>query len=401
MKKFMMMAMFLVASAATFAGDSDALKAILKAKTFADAENLLKANLGQLANDEEKAKAYNKLVDLAMDAYNDQDKIRMTNQAMQKNDPVDEKLMTEMAYNAIYYALECDKYDQLPNAKGKVAPKFVKNNSTRLWQAPRFMLVNAGQEALTNNDYATARKYWTLFVDSDAAPLFKDCDRTQQAPFFGQVARIAAVLAYQDRDMAKALQLADIAMKDSAEYESALNLKLEIYGNELQSREDSINYINQMKGIYAEHKAAGVIEKIYNTYMGLDMVAEAGSFLDGVLAEDPNSFVALADKGVWLLQAQKPEEAITYLVKAMGVNPENALVATYTGTAYSMIAQNTDLAAKKKELYGEAIKYFDKAKLLDPDRMQSNWGYNRYSAYFNYYGEDAPETKQAEEDYKN
>ena len=34
MKKLMMMAMMLVASATAFAGDSDALKAILKAKDF-------------------------------------------------------------------------------------------------------------------------------------------------------------------------------------------------------------------------------------------------------------------------------------------------------------------------------------------------------------------------------
>ena len=36
MKKLMMMAVMFVASATAFAGDSDALKAILKAKTYAD-----------------------------------------------------------------------------------------------------------------------------------------------------------------------------------------------------------------------------------------------------------------------------------------------------------------------------------------------------------------------------
>ncbi len=395
-----MLAMFFVASATAFAGDSDALKAIMKAKTYADAENLLKANLGQLANDEEKAKAYNKLVDLAMDAYNEQDKIRMTNQAMQKNDPVDENLMTEMAYNALVNALECDKYDQLPNAKGKIAPKFAKANSARLWQAPRFMLVNAGQDALTNSDYATARKYWTLFVDSDSAPLFRECDRTAQAPFFGQVARITAVLAYQNKDMDKALQLADIALKDSAEFESAMNLKLEIYANDLKDRTDSLKYIDQLKGIYAEHQIDGVVEKIYNTYMGLNMTSEAASFLDGILASNPNNFVALADKGIMILQQQKATEALPYLLKAYQVQSNNALVATYIGTAYSMQAQEIDNPAKKKEMYAEAIKYFDKAKELDPDRLTSNWGYNRYNAYWNYYGEEAPETKQAEADYR-
>ena len=66
-----------------------------------------------------------------------------------------------------------------------------------------------------------------------------------------------------------------------------------------------------------------------------------------------------------------------------------------------MHAQTLEDPAQKKALYTEAIKYYDKAKELDPDRLQANWGYNRYNAYYNLYGEDAPETKQAEADYKN
>ncbi|MBR4731115.1 MAG: hypothetical protein IK075_12785, partial [Prevotella sp.] len=89
MKKFMMMAMFMVASATAFAGDSDALKAILKAKDYAEAEALLKSGLSQLANDQEKAKAYNKLVDLAYAKYKKEDDIKTTNQMLKKNDPVD------------------------------------------------------------------------------------------------------------------------------------------------------------------------------------------------------------------------------------------------------------------------------------------------------------------------
>ena len=44
-----MMAVMLVASATAFAGDSDALKAILKAKTYDEAEQLVKSTLDQLA----------------------------------------------------------------------------------------------------------------------------------------------------------------------------------------------------------------------------------------------------------------------------------------------------------------------------------------------------------------
>ena len=402
MKKLFMMAVMMVASATAFAGDSDALKAILKAKTYAEAEALVKSNLGSLASDAEKAKAYNKLVDLAMAQYEAQSTIQTENQVAKQmgkeEKPVDVKLMSDMAYNALVAALECDKYDQKPNEKGKVAPKFDKKNVQRLWLSPRNQLVNAGQDALTAKDNASARKYWQLFAESDAAPMFKDQNRDHQKPFFGQVARFAAIFAYQDKDMAKALELADIAMKDPEEYENALNLKLEILGDGLKTKDDSVKYAESLKAIYAEHKVNGVMEKLYNTLLGLGQNEAAEKILDDALVADPNNFVALADKGLSLLQAQKAEEAVKYLKRAYEVKSDNAVIATYAGTAYVVQAQNTEDPAKKKALYKEAITLFDKAKELDPDMLQAKWGYNRYNAYYNYYGENAPETKKAEEE---
>ena len=402
MKKLFVMAVMMVASATAFAGDSDALKAILKTKTYAEAEALVKANLGSLANDAEKAKAYNKLVDLALAQFDAQSTIQTENQVAKQmgkeEKPVDQKLMSDMAYNAIVAGLECDKYDQKPNEKGKVSPKFASKNAQRLWFAPRNQLVNAGQDALTAKDNATARKYWTLFVESDAAPMFKDQNRDQQKPFFGQVARFAAIFAYQDKDMAKALELADVALKDPQEYENALNLKLEILGDGLKTKDDSLKYVENLKTLYAEHKTNGVMEKLYNTLIGVGQSAEADKIIDDALAADPNNFVALADKGLSLLQAQKAEEAVKYLKRAYDIKNDNAIIATYAGTAYVVQAQNVEDPAKKKELYKQAIEMFDKAKELDPDMLQAKWGYNRYNAYYNYYGENAPETKQAEQD---
>ena len=396
------MAVMMVASATAFAGDSDALKAILKAKTYAEAEALVNSSLGSLANDAEKAKAYNKLVDLALAQFDAQSTIQTENQVAKQmgkeEKPVDLQLMSDMAYNAIVAGLECDKYDQKPNEKGKVAPKFASKNAQRLWFAPRNQMVNAGQDALTAKDNATARKFWTLFVESDAAPMFKDQNRDQQKPFFGQVARFAAIFAYQDKDMAKALQLADVAMKDPQEYENALNLKLEILGDGLKTKDDSLKYVENLKSLYAEHKTNGVMEKLYNTLIGVGQAAEADKIIDDALAADPNNFVALADKGLSLLQAQKAEEAVKYLKRAYDVKNDNAIIATYAGTAYVVQAQNVEDPAKKKELYKQAIEMFDKAKELDPDMLQAKWGYNRYNAYYNYYGENAPETKQAEQD---
>ena len=398
-----MMAVMLVASATAFAGDSDALKEILKAKIYADAEALVKSNIDLLASPEEKAKAYNKLVDLAMDQFTAQSTIQTENQvaAQMGKDPkpVDIALMTQMAYNALVAAAECDKYDQMPNAKGKVAPKFAAKNAQRLWIGPRNQLVNAGQDALSARDNATARKYWQLFAESNQFPFFKDCDREGQKPYFGQVARFAAVFAYQDKDMQKALELADIAMQDPEEKDNALNLKLEILGNELTTKEDSLNYLNKLKEIYVEHKTDGVMEKLYNTLSALGQEAEADKVLDDALAVNPDNVVALADKGLGLIN-KDAAAAAKYLKRAAELKDDNALIQTYAGTALSVQAQNTEDPAAKKAIYEEAIKFYDKAKELDPDMLQAKWGYNRFNAYYNYYGPDAPETQQAEADSK-
>ena len=159
-----------------------------------------------------------------------------------------------------------------------------------------------------------------------------------------------------------------------------------------------MKYCASLKDIYAEHKVDGVMEKLYNTLLGLGQADEANKILDDALAANPNNFVALADKGLSLLQANKASEAVPYLKKAFEVKPDNAIIATYAGTGYSVQAQETEDPAKKKELYKQAIELFDKAKELDPDMLQAKWGYNRYNAYYNYYGADAPETKQAEQD---
>jgi tetratricopeptide (TPR) repeat protein len=160
-----------------------------------------------------------------------------------------------------------------------------------------------------------------------------------------------------------------------------------------------VNYCNKLKDLYAEHKTDGVMEKLYNTLQAMGEKDAANKILDDALAANPDNFVALADKGLGLLQSN-PAEAAKCLKRAAELKADNAVIQTYAGTALSVQAQELEDPAKKKALYEEAIKYYDKAKELDPDRLQSNWGYNRYNAYYNLYGADDPKTKQAEADSK-
>ena len=184
--------------------------------------------------------------------------------------------------------------------------------------------------------------------------------------------------------------------------DQAFKLKLELLKADLKTRQDSLNYVKNLRKVYDENPGNDMLlENMYNILSAVGEKAEANKVLDDVLARDPNNFIALADKGIAAMGEEKVDEAITWLSKAIEVKPDNAAVYTYLGICTCVKAQNLEKKAEQKELYGKAIKAFDKAKELDPKKELANWGYNRYNAYYNYYGPDAPETKKAEEDYKN
>ena len=402
MKKLIVAAMLVLGATSAFAGDSDALKAVMKAKTYAEAEALVKQNLGQFANDAEKAKAYNKLVDLGMKVFNEQQTIQQTNQLMKKNDPVDENVMNEGAYNALMNAIECYKYDQLPNAKGKVAPKF-NGNATRVWGA-RQQLVNAGQTAAQNNKADEVLKYWGAFLDTDSEPLFASVDAKQkeaEKEYIGQVALFAARYAYQAKDAARCEKYCDIAMTSEKEAKDALNLKLYVMKDGLKTKEDSLNYVNKLKDLYAKDPSNDVmLDGLNAMYSSMKMEKEQMELLDGAIAKNPKNFVALANKGMMYIQKNDANNAIKCLKQALEAKPDNVVVMTYLGACYNSKAGEIQAVQGRKVVYQEAIKILDKAKELDPEKAQANWGYTRYQAYYGYYGPNAPETKKAEEESK-
>mgnify|MGYP005863408637 FL=1 len=397
----MIAAMMVLGATSAFAGDSDALKAVLKAKTYADAKAMVEQNLGSMANDAEKAKAYNYLVELSMKQFNDQQSIIQMNQITKKNDPVDMEAMNEGAYNALVAAQECYKYDQLPNAKGKIAPKY-DNNAERVWNA-RIQLVSAGDDARTKNNTTLALKYWNAWFNSESSPLFNKIPAEKKAePYKEQVAFLGAWLSKENKDMAQALKYCDVAMNSDEYKKQALNIKLEVLKGDLKTHEDSLKYINNLKDLYAnDAKNEILLDNLNSMFASMRMDKEQLELLDNALAADSNNFVALADKGMYYIAKNDADNAIKNLKKALEIKPENGAVMVYLGACLNVKASNLQDPNGRKVVYQEAIKYLDKAKELDPEKKQYNWGYNRYQAYYGLYGPNDPKTKQAEADSQN
>lgn len=402
----MIAALMMLGTSAAFAGDSEPLKAILKAKNYPEAEQLLKTNLGQLANSEEKAKAYNHLTKLALEKFDKENAIQAANMAAvvakQPETPYDTLGFYEAAYNATMNGLECMKYDAEPNAKGAVKPKYTENLKMLIANT-RMQLVTAGNHYAGLGDQDGVLKYWGTFLDSDDNPIFA-ASKAQEAQFIGQVAYYSAQFANQAKQYERAEKYADIAMKDEAMREKAQTFKYAMAQRNLKTHEDSVKYVNTIKELYQREPdnemAFGTLCNMYNE---LNMNAELKALIDDKLAKDPNNHTAWALKGQSLMNqnttAENPnwDECIEAFKKAIEIDGTNPVILTYLGYSInSKAAQVNGDRAAQKALYKEAMGYLERAKEIDPNRERANWAYPLYQCYYLVYAASDPRTLEME-----
>ena len=395
MKKLFIMALMVAAASSANAQD---IKSVLKAKDYAEAQSALNACVSSLGN-EDKAKGYNKLVELSLEKVNREHATWQENQMMKQmgqegDKPVDTEGMCEALAKALSDATECDKYDQMPNAKGKVAPKFHKKNQNALWGL-RFHLINAGQDAIQKEDNKTALKFFSSYIESGVSPLFGDFDRTKAPDTdLGEVARVAGVLAYQDKNIDLANKYIDVALKDTASYKDALNVKMALMQQSMKTREDSVKCAGTFEQLYAKDKNnENIFSNLATLYGSLGMKDKQSALISDRLSNHPNDFMALAVKGQSEMNDSKWDEAIADFKKANEAK-DDALVLTWLGYCINMKASTLADEKQQKPLLEQTQGYLEKARQLDPNQERANWKYLLYNTYYNLYGENDARTKE-------
>ena len=412
MKKLFIAALMVLSTSAAFAGDGEALKNILKAKTYAEAEAIMKsANL----SDAEKAAAYNKLVDLALDIADKEMNKQIENQAAEKmgqqpKNTVDEAALYENLSLAVAAAEECYKYDILPNEKGKVKPRFNKANATRLFnQLPQ--LINGGG-FYQGRDDAKAYKLLAQYVETSTSPLFAE-ERKGEDPNLGVAAFFASYMALQSGNYAKAEQYAVMALNDPERGADAQKIQLAAMQGQLTNHADSIAYGEKLEALLAKDPKNDVVfSTLCTLYSGMGEDAKADALLDKKIAEDPNNYSALLMKGQIESQKQHYDSAAESLIKALAMAQDDdtrVAINAAIGECFFYKAQERvnnykgQLTPATREqfsvVYNKAIEYLEAAKKLDVLKSQKrSWAYPLYGAYYFVKGADAPETQAAAAD---
>ena len=395
MKKMILAVMMLIGASAAFAGDSEPLKAILKAQNYAEAANLLQSTLEQLAGNEEKAKAYNRLYELAMKKVNYEQGIQLENETQKQmgkegNKPVDEKGLYAAVDAAFESGVQAIKYDNMPNQKGKVKPKF----STLVEKVYKLRndLINGGVYYQGKDD-KQAYKYLAEYVESADYPEFAKFKEQDQN--LSEIAYFASAYAYQNNDFAKAEKYIEYAKDNKERAKEVQNLKLAILGSQLKTRQDSLAYADKLAAIYAQDESnEALLSTLASTYNALGLGDKAMKVIDDHLAKDPNSYSALVLKGQFESIKRNYDGAVEALKKALPLaNDESAQIAINASIGQCLFykAQERVMAVKNltKEaraqfnvVYNEAISYLEKAKALDTSKQNKNlWASPLYGSY--------------------
>ena len=378
MKKIIFTA--LVAAFATTSFAQDIVKQ-MKGQSYSDAVSTLNSALSGLSA-EQKAKGYNQLVEIG---YPDASKAyeTITLASMQKN-KVEFSTYTAIV-NALNDAVKCDEFDNQPNDKGKVAPKFRKKNADRLANF-RSVLINAANET-TDPDQKLSLA--NAYINSSESPLFAEVLKNGDQ-YIGYAQFFAAAAYYNKENWNKAAEYAEKALKFDDVKENAEQYLVSALTKNLKTKADTLAYLKKLNDINAD-KYMAQIASLYNQIGEKEL---SNKILNDAIAKDPNNKMAYAIKGENAMNAKSWDEAIKYFKKTVEIDPEFVAVWFNLGVCASskgfdlneQLSENGRLTpendAKVKDALKEAMGYYEKVRSLDPNREKvSNWPYQLRMIY--------------------
>ena len=391
-----MMAVMAAATMTAFA-QADVVKNAKKLLDKGDVEEAIKAVQPALnaGSDEDKAAAWNLLSAANYKKFSDIQAVKLENQVKQTNTPIDEAAMNNAIVAALEAAMKCDEFDNKPNDKGKVKPKFRADNQ-KIYQNARLNAINAGQYEYNQKNYGAAFKAFAMYVDSNESPLFTGIDMSQDQYKY-EVAYFASLSAYQAKDYENVIKYAKIAAQNPEKAKDATEILVFSKRETMKSHQDTLDYIEMLKDASQKFPDDSRYSAwIGDYYLNSNKPAELEKWADAEIAKNPENKFAYTYKGEALRLTDKFDDAVECYKKAFEIDPTYVAAAYQAGVSLNSkaIKLKDELADKKtgkltvdnankiKAILNDAKTYLEKVRELDPNREQVNWAYALYQMYY-------------------
>lgn len=396
MKKMMMMVMMAAAATSAFAQDDlvkDAKKIFAKGE-FDQAAQVLAPALTSSAT-VDKAAAWNLQSEIMLGKFSAIQAQEVEAKVKGTAAPYDTLGMHNAAIGAIEAALKCDEFDRQPNEKGKVKIRFRKDSQAKL-QNTRLALINAGLYFYNHKNLDKAVSTWATYLDSAEDPFFEGVDMSKDS-YRSEIAYYAGLAAYQKKDYVLAEKYANIAAQDPNKAEDASEILLFSKKENLKTPADSAAYLAMVKDL---HKQKPDEKRYFNLLMDYYTHANNMNALKAWAEEEiglnAENSMAWALKGEVQMNNREWDAAVESYQKAIEIDPTFVQCIFNAGVCLNSkaIDLKDQLADKKtggltkenadkvKAVLGEALKFLERAKEIDPDREKVNWAYPLYQIYY-------------------
>lgn len=305
----------------------------------------------------------------------------------------DEELMYSYVYE-LYGDLEnCEKYDNMPDAKGRVKPKY-KDFIKIAFGQEYGQFYNAGAYYYGKDNYRKAYDLFKMFIDAN--------DRLVKEGLIGNDTVNVPVAAFnmslcgmqlEDYDMV--LSHVDIALTNSSTATNAYRFKSAAYAE----KGDTATWLDMCKeGIKKFPTDLYYSQSLIHYYDSRNQSEELGKLADELMVSDPTNPLFVYLKGYIAHQKEDIDTAIEWYEKTLEVDPnyENAL--SNLGRCYLVKAQeysaaqsSTKVTDKKKiaedkkildGYYTKAMPLLEKLRQIAPDKHEL-WLVNLTNCYYN------------------
>ena len=292
-------------------------------------------------------------------------------------------LKGESAITSYAYYIKAYDMDFMPNAKGKVKPKYSKKikNSIKNYYV-NMVFLNYGITEFNKKNFPKAIEAFEIHTGVPDLQMFSEDKPFIKDTVFYQI-RYYTALAYERSDsIVKAMEIFE-QLKDKGYEEIFVNQHLsDLY----KEQKDTVNYLRTLEEGYKRYpNEFFFLGNLINFYIFNNEEQKGIDYLNKALELDPNNAQYYNVKGSVMETINRTEEAAEYYDKALTLNPTLMEAFNNKGRmiyneAYkledkSVSTRDPQGSAKLKaaalEKYKESLPYFEKAAELKPTNMEN------------------------------
>lgn len=286
----------------------------------------------------------------------------------------DRALMASSVESALNYYLVADSLDKMPNAKGKIAPKYHAKIVDKV-KALQRAFTEGGSHFYELKDYKNALKYFNIYIDYPNIPQMQGLGLEKDT--------LIPLITYYCGLCATQAELPAVAVKFYEQVKDNMDSKW-IYArlcDDYSNLKDTVNMIRMFKlGAQKFPEESYYVRSLINYYINQSKMDEALSWIEAAVSQDSTSAVLWNVKGR-ILETKDIEASKKCYQKSIDLDPKFAEALGNLGRIYyNKAVEELDRInairddkkyrvekAKLKSTFQTPLPYFEKAFELNPD----------------------------------